>query len=227
MAAFVDAYLPERILGFGFVSTPRWSTNITQVASGAENRNQNWLNPLHRFTAPEAIRCWEDIASLHEMWMAFAGPAYSFAFRDPLDFASRRLAKPNTAPEIFATDQPLGIGDGFTTTFQLVKQYVYGGRTYSRTIAHPVVDSVLVAMNALPAGTGDPPLDGGPYFWEVDRLTGVVTFDPAPAEGVVLTAGFLFDVEARFEDDDSYDGIVKAFELAEVASLTLLEVRPC
>lgn len=227
MSGWVDVYLPPRILGFGFVSTPEWSSTITRVASGAERRNQNWAAPLHRYTAPEAVRCWEDIEDLHDMWLAMAGPVHSFSFRDPLDFASRRLAAPNLEPVVFPTDQVLGVGDGLRTEFPLLKSYSYGSRTFTRRIHHPVVSSVVVALNALAPGTGDPPLDGGPYTWTVSRETGLVTFDPAPEEGLVVTAGFLFDVEARFEGDDSYQGIVTAWRVGGVADLSLTEVRPC
>lgn len=227
MTGFVDVYLPDQILGYGFQSSPRWSTTITAVASGAEHRNRNWAHPLHRFTAPEGIRCWEDVEALHRMWMAFAGPLYTFPFRDPLDFASRALTAPQAVPPIAETDQVLGVGDGLTRTFQLRKAYTFGPLTYTRPIFHPILDSVLVAMNALPADTAAPTLPGGPYTWDVDRLTGLVEFTPAPTAGVVITAGFLFDVEARFEGDDSYDGIVHAYQTAGFADLSFLEVRPC
>lgn len=229
MSAFVDEYLPPKIAGYGWVSSPRWSSTITQVASGSERRNQNWRMPLHRFDAPEGIRCWEDVAALHDMWMALAGPIYTFPLRDPLDFASTRITAPNVAPLIGPTDSVLGVGDGVNRDFQLVKRYVFASRTFVRDVYKPVVSSVVVAMDALPPDTPDGPggLDGGPYTWEVDRETGIVTFDHAPEEGVVVTAGFLFDVEVRFESDDSYEGIVHAIRTAGFADLTFIEVRPC
>lgn len=224
---FIDAYPPPAIMKFGFTSSPRFSTAITAVASGSEKRNQNWANPLHTFTAPEAVECHEDLAALHNMWMTTRGPLHSFAFRDPLDFASRDLPAPDVAPAISATDQVLGVGDGLRTEFQLVRGYDFGGLGYQRTIHHPIVSTVLIAMNALDPATPFPELPGGPYSWSVSRETGLVTFNQAPTAEIIVTAGFLFDVEARFVADDSYDGIVRSYHVSGHADLTFLEVRPC
>lgn len=224
---FIDHYPPASIMKFGFVSLPRFSTSITAVASGAERRNRNWAHPLHTFSAPEAVECHEHLAALHNMWMTTAGPLHSFAFRDPLDFASRDLLAPGVAPPIGPTDQVLGIGDGQRREFQLVRRYSFGGQHYDRAIAHPIVASVVVAINALPPETDSPALPGGPYFWTVDRETGGVTFDKPIRDGQVVTAGFLFDVEARFESDDSYEGIVRSFRVSGHADLVFVEVRPC
>lgn len=222
---FIDQYPPASIMKFGFVSSPRWSTSITAVANGGERRNRNWQHPLHSFSAPEAVECHEHLAALHNMWMATAGPLHTFPFRDPLDFASRDLPAADVEPPIGPTDQVIGIGDGQTTEFQLVRRYSFGGQQYARTIAHPIVSTVEVAINALPPD--DPTLPGGPWIWSVDRETGVVTFNKPIRLGDVVTAGFLFDVEVRFENDDSYDGIVRSWRVSGHADLVFVEVRPC
>ena len=53
---FIDQYPPASIMKFGFVSSPRFSTNITAVASGAERRNRNWAQrpTRRRRSAPDA-----------------------------------------------------------------------------------------------------------------------------------------------------------------------------
>lgn len=225
---FIDAYPPASIMKFGFVSSPRFSTNITAVASGAERRNRNWAHPLHSFSAPEAVECQEHLVALHNMWMTTAGPLHSFAFQDPLDFASRDLPAPGVAPAIGPTDQVLGVANGAQREFQLLRQYSFGGVAYERLISHPVVETVVIALNALPPETeNDVLLPGGPYAWTVDRLTGIVSFDKVLRAGIVVTAGFLFDVEARFETDDSYDGIVRSYRVSGHADLVFQEVRPC
>ena len=227
---FIDAYPPASIMKFGFVSSPRFSTSITAVANGSERRNRNWASPLHTFAAPDAIECHEDLVALHDMWMAMAGPLHTFPFRDPLDFASRALPAADVEPEVGLTDSVLGIGDGFNREFQLIRSYAYGTASHDRPIHLPVVDSVIVGINATPAadyiqaipGVGDVPMT-----WSVDRGTGIVTFDYAPNEGLIITAGFLFDVEVRFEGDDSYDGIVRSWRVSGHADLVFSEVRPC
>jgi len=222
---YVDEYLPGKIVGYDFTGTPRFSTSITAVASGSERRNRNWIHPLHKFTAPQGVRCNEDIFALHEMWMVLGGPECTFPFRDPMDFASRRLEAPNVEPQVAGGDQALGTGTGFQRDFQLYKRYTFGTRTYDRLIYRPIEDSVEVLINGL--APNDISLAGGPYTWDVDRLTGIVTFDPAPHIGLVLTAGFLFDVEVRFADDTTYESVVKAFRQSGFAALDLVEVRPC
>jgi uncharacterized protein (TIGR02217 family) len=225
MTGFIDVYLPARIRAYPWTSSPRWSTTITQVSSAAEHRNQNWLNPLHSFKASQAVRCHEELEDLLEHWMVMKGPLFTFPLRDPLDFASRRLVKANLPPAIASTDQLLGIGDGVTRIFQLVKKYERGGASYTRPITMPVVESVLVAVNALdPEDSGSP---GGPYSLSVVRDSGEVIFDHAPPLGVIVTAGFYFDVPCRFLADDSFDRIVSAFQVDGFADLDFVEVRPC
>lgn len=237
---FIDAYLPAKIRGYPFVSSPRWSTSITSVASGSERRNQNWVHPLLRFTAPESISCQEDLELIKDAWYALAGPVDTFPFRDPLDFASRALPSPDTAPAtILRTDQYLGTfnpatktfdraaGDGVTRAFQLVKEYSFGTKTYRRLIYMPVLSSILVGINGFDPAGADPTPQGGPFTFTVSRTTGEVEFDHAPEAGAVLTWGGLFDVEARFESDESFDAITRTFGVTGAADLSFVEVRPC
>jgi hypothetical protein len=43
----------------------------------------------------------------------------------------------------------------------------------------------------------------------------------------VITAGFLFDVQVRFESDDAFEGILRTYAIGGFADITLIEVRPC
>lgn len=218
---FIDEYAPPEMPGFPCLSSPRWSTAITQVDSGAEQANQRWAHPLYRYTLPEAVRDHTVFEAVRDHWLAMRGPAYTWPFRDPLDFASAALTAPNLVPTISSTDQVIGTGDGKATEFQLVKQYARGSQIYSRRIHLPIVSSVLVSLNGVPQPIGSPPA------WIVSRPDGVITFAEAPAFGAVIRAGFLFDVEVRFESDDAFDGIVRSYQVSGFADLTLVEVRPC
>lgn len=214
---FIDVYLDDCVPGYPAFSSPRWSTRIAIVDSGAEQVNQRWEHPLHQFTLPEAVREHNVFEAIHDHWMVMRGPVHTFPFRDPLDFASVSLAAPNTAPVVSGTDQVIGTGDGVAKAFQLTKTYTRGPETYVRNIFHPVISTVVVTVdNAPPASS-----------FSVDRLTGIVTFDTAPASGEVVRAGYLYDVEVRFESDEAFDGIVRTFGLGGFADITLMEVRPC
>jgi len=218
MDGFIDLYLPENIRSYPFISSPRTSTTIAVSGGGAEQANRNWIQPLHRFSAPEIVRCHETIEDLREHWWITDGPHRSFPFRDPLDFASVRLTKANKVPALSPVDQVLGVGDGAEATFLFSKTYTRGAFSKTRFLTLPVVETVVVALD----GVASPSTD-----WEVDREGGTLTFDTPPGLAVVVTAGFLFDVPTRFEADDSFEQIVKAYETTGAAGLSFWEKRPC
>jgi len=218
---FLDIYLPDAVPGYPCVSSPRFKTTIQLNASGNERRNQEWEHPLHRFVLPEALaRTTDVINDLKKHWLITAGPYYSFPWRDPLDKASIDHV-PNAIDEeidISELDQEIGTGDGYTDSFQLVKRYSRGGNNYDRTIHLPVLSSVLIADNGALVSESD---------YTVSRPDGIVTFDTPPLAGHILTAGFLFDVEVRFESDDQLETLVRTWQAGGFADLTLVEVRPC
>lgn len=218
---FLDIYMPEEVPGYPCISAPQTKTTIQVNAGGSERRNQEWDHPLHRFILPEAIaRDWSVVEDLKKHWLITKGPYYSFAWRDPLDFSSGDLPAPNpqTAPVPTMLDQALGTGDGFTDSFQLKKRYSYGGQTYDRDIHLPVVPTLVISNNGVLVSAS---------AYTVSRPGGVVTFNTPPVAAHVLKAGFLFDVEVRFEADDIFEGILRTWQAGGFADLTLIEVRPC
>jgi len=214
---FRDVYMPPEIPGYPCMSAPRTSTRIVQVESGAEQANQVWDNALRKFTLPEAIRDPHAIIeALKDQWLVMSGPAFTWPFKDPLDFASAPLLDANVAPAITMFDQLLGTGNAAQVAFPLRKTYVRGAYSKMRPIHLPRVATVLVSVNG-----ADP---GG---WTVSRPGGVVTFGSPPANGHLVKAGFLFDCEVRFENDQAFEGIVKSYHVSGCSDLTLFEMRPC
>jgi uncharacterized protein (TIGR02217 family) len=219
MGEFVDQYLPAKVPGLPCVSAPRFKTTIQVNAAGNERRNQEWEHPLQRFVLPEAVaRDWSVVQALGKHWRIMRGPFRSWPWRDPLDFASCDLFKPNQVPTTSKTDQALGTGDGFTTTFQLKKRYTVGSETYARTIHLPVLASLALDDNGVL-------IPGANY--SVSRPGGEVTFVTPPLAGHALTWGGLFDCEVRFESDDAFEGILRALHAGGFGELTLIELRPC
>lgn len=220
--SFIDEYMPEAVPGYPCVSAPRTKTSILVSAGGREQTNQQWEHPLRKFILPEAVgRQWAVVESLTKHWYVTAGPAHSFPWTDPLDFASCDLPAPNIDPELVpyaADDQVIGIADGIADTFQLVKAYTVGGQTYTRPIYLPVLSTVLIAVDGVLQF---------PSAYSVSRPGGVVQFDVSPDEDAVITAGFLFDVEVRFESDDALEAILRTYQVGGFADLTLIEKRPC
>ena len=61
----------------------------------------------------------------------------------------------------------------------------------------------------------------GPDAFTVDVTTGTVELAPAP--GVVVSAGFQFDVPVRF-DTDAVEASVTGFKAGHIPSIPLVEV---
>jgi uncharacterized protein (TIGR02217 family) len=216
MSRFVDVYLSSKIPGYPCYSSPRWSTELVQVDSGAEQVNQRWAHPLNTYVLPEAVRDMDIFNSIRDHWLVMRGPLHTFPWRDPLDFASVPLEAPNLVPMVTGSDQTIGIGDGLETEFQIYKKYQSGTKDYSRKILLPVLSSLIVKVNGSVVTT-----------YTCSRPGGVITFASPPANGHVITCGYLFDVEVRFENDNSFDGVVQSFGLGGFSDITLIETRSC
>lgn len=219
---FVDEYAPAEMPGWPCVSTPVFSTILVEVDSGYENASRRWQHPLWEFLLPEAVRTQAVFEAVLAHWLVMGGSAHIWPFRDPLDFASAALAAPNTAPALARTDQAIGTTDGTTSTFQLAKSYTRGATTYARRIELPVAATVVVGLNGADPASLDPPL-----AFEVSRPGGVVAFSAAPPSGLAVTAGFLFDVPVRFEDDRTFAGIARTYGAGGFADIPLVERRLC
>ncbi len=185
-ATFDEIELPLRV-GYGSSGGPSFSTEIVVIDSGYERRNQNWSQARRVFDARTGVRSASDAGALLNFFHARAGRARGFRLRDWSDFttASDGISAPTFS------DQTIATGDGATMIFQLVKNYVSGGVTHQRVIAKPVAGTVVIGVNGIQQTTG----------WSVDTTTGLVTFATAPAAGQSITAGFQFDVPARFDTD--------------------------
>ena len=206
MSAFHEVSLPLA-LAIGASGGPERVTDVVRLASGAESRNGRWSQSRRRWeVGGTAMRA--DVA--HELITFFEarqGRKFGFRFRDPVDWKS---CGPGQA--IAATDQPLGTGDGARTVFQLMKRYTSGGAWTDRGITKPVAGSVLVAVD----GAAAPGV-------AIDHTAGLVTFAAAPGAGVVLTAGFAFDVPVRF-DTDRLEMALVGHEAVRVLRAPLVEV---
>lgn len=206
MSGFHEVSLPLA-LAIGAAGGPEWMVDVVRLASGAESRNARWTQSRRRWEVGGAAMRADAAHELVAFFEARGGRRYGFRFRDPIDWKS---CAPGAV--IGVEDQPLGVGDGETTAFQLVKRYVSGGETAERLVRKPVVGSVVVAVDG-----------GATEAFSVDATTGVVTFDIAPAEGAVLTAGFAFDVPVRF-DADRLDMALVGNEAVRVLRAPLVEI---
>lgn len=188
---------------------PERRTQVVELASGDEERNASWANSRRRYDVAYGIRRADDLAAVVAFFEARNGRLHGFRYKDWADYKS---SLPSQA--ITATDQQIGTGTGSLQTFQLAKRYTSGPQTWVRTIAKPVAGTIRVALGMVEQVSG----------WTLDTTTGVLTFTTAPAGGVIVRAGFEFDVPVRF-DSDTLDVTLDFERLGSITSIPLLEIR--
>jgi uncharacterized protein (TIGR02217 family) len=185
-------------IAFGARGGPERATDIVTLASGREERNARWAQSRRRYNAGYGVKSRADMQAVLAFFEERRGRFHAFLWRDALDHA--------------ADGEPIGTGDGETVAFQLSKTYGADFDPYVRPITKPVAESVVVTV------------DGVETDVAVDALTGIVTFEVAPAEGAAINASFDFDVPVRF-DIDRLDIELTSFDAAEAPSIPLIEVR--
>lgn len=160
----------------GATGGPRFATTVAPSPSGDEALLSHWPAELGAWDLVQQHRLDAETMALLALFRLACGRAHGFLYHDHDDDTG--------------TAELLGIGDGVTTTFQLVKHYDQSSFLYSRTILKPLPGTVL------------PTLDGTPTTaFAVSSFTGLVTFDAAPALDVLVRASFRFYVPVRFNVD--------------------------
>jgi uncharacterized protein (TIGR02217 family) len=206
--AFHDIRFPDNI-SRGARGGPERRTQIVTLASGDEERNASWANSRRRYDVAYGIRRADDLAAVVAFFEARNGRLHGFRFKDWADYKSCLPSQ-----TITPLDQSIGTGNGTTTAFQLVKRYTSGGQTWVRAISRPVGGTVRIALGLTEQTSG----------WTLDAATGVLTFATAPSNGVVIRAGFQFDVPVRF-DTDLLDVTLDVERLGSITSIPLIEIR--
>jgi uncharacterized protein (TIGR02217 family) len=197
--AFDDVRFPTAI-SRGATGGPERRTDVVMTASGREERNSRWAHSRRRYNAGIGVKSIADLHAVIDFFEGRRGRLHAFRFKDHADFK--------------ATDQVIGTGDGVNANFQLVKTYGAPSRPYVRIISAPVAGTVVVAVDGVPATA-----------FTLNAMTGVITFNSAPAAGAAITASFEFDVPVRF-DVDSITVNLSHFEAGDIPEIPLVEVRP-
>ena len=204
MTAFHDVRFPLSI-GLAAGGGPERRTEIVTLTSGREERNAVWRDSRRRWDAAPGVRSQADLARLTAFFEARLGRLHAFRFTDPFDHGS---AGPGATPG--PLDQVLGTGDGATDRFQLHKAYGDGAGRWDRPITLPQIESVRAAVDGV-----ETPVSVEPSGW--------VVFDAPPPDGALITAGFRFDVPARFDADQLEASLESG--AAMIGSVPLIEVR--
>lgn len=195
-------------ISFGATGGPEFRNEIVQMTSGFEQRNARFSKSLHLYDAGTGVRSKRDLYQVLAFFEARHGSLIGFRFRDPFDSRSSQEGQ-----MITPSDQILGIGNGEQSSFALTKTYFAAQQMPSRRIVLPVVETVEVALNG--TLTTD---------WSLDETTGSIVFSEPIEAGVVVSAGFEFDVPVRF-DTEQLVLSVATFEAGSIPSIPLKEVR--
>ena len=168
-------------IGWDCKRTSVWNTNVQTAISGKEKRIALWSYPQYLWELNyEYLRSSTGHPEFQELMGFFninQGRAGTFLYTDDTDYA--------------VTGQPIGLGDGQTTTFQLVR--ASGGYT-EPVFAPNTVTALYINTVALNPSTYAVASYGS-------ANPGLVTFTTAPPAGAAITVDFSFYFPCRFEDD--------------------------
>lgn len=153
---------------------PGFKTTVTTLANGVEQRNQEWSTMRGQWNVGYGLQSLTALQTVYEFFISRRGRARGFRFRDWADYK--------------AVEQTVGTVTGEANQRQLQKVYGSGETVYTRTITHPVADSLTVYVDTL--ATEDYTL----------QPNGILLFGSDPGANVVAT--FEFDVPVRFDIDD-------------------------
>jgi len=195
-------------LAWSVTKSPMFQTRIQRAVSGRELRALDYPYPLWQFTLvfdflrdnPAAGH--DELRTLMGFFMLCQGAFGTFLFQDPSDDQ--------------VTGQQIGTGDTLRTVFQLQ-------RTMGKTLPGGGFVEPMVAPNVVNAVY----LNGivqDPTGYSVDAMTGLVTFNIAPGNGLIITADYSYYFRCRFIDD-SYAFENFMFQLWQLKKLTFISVR--
>jgi uncharacterized protein (TIGR02217 family) len=201
--SFIENRFPENV-SYGSAGGPKFKTDVFTAASGFEQRNSIWADARAEYNVAHGIKDKTDMDAILAFFYNVRGKATGFRFKDWSDYT--------------LTGQQIGVGDGTTTAFQIIKTYVTGASVYERQLKKIVANTISgVTVNGV--------AQTSPANYSVNINTGIITFVVPPANGHVIVVGALeFDVPVRF-DTDHMPISIEAFEVESWSSIPLVEVR--
>ncbi len=192
MTNFLEIRLPEEI-SLGAIGGPEYSTDIIMASSGYEQRNINWAQARAKYNLAPAINTSEQLQELISFFRICKGKAFGFRFKDYSDYR--------------ADSQLIGVGDGITREFQLIKTYYSPAKAERRIISKPVEGSVEISQE-----------------YVCDYRTGLVTFKNPPEIGEQVIASFEFDIPVRFDTDQLFASL-EVYGSNSWKEIPIIEIR--
>ena len=195
--SFLEIRFPDSI-SFNSSTILEFNTTIITSKNGKEYRNVNWNNNKMKFNIVNGIKTKTELDEVIKFFRNVKGKAYGFRFKDWTDFS--------------AVNQQIGIGDGKTKEFQLIKTYTINGNTYTRKIKKPVISTIKVFLDGVK--TND---------FSIDLTNGLISFEVAPSDTTIITANFEFDVPVRF-NNDLLEVSLNSLSSGKINNLELIEI---
>jgi uncharacterized protein (TIGR02217 family) len=210
--AFHEVRFPADI-SLSSAGGPERRTEVVVLGSGAEERNSRWADSKRSYNAGYGIKSVDQLHMVIAFFEERRGRLHGFRWKDWADYKS---CAPNVVTD--ELDQEIGVGDGVTASFQLIKTYGASFAPWAREIKRPVAGTMKIAVD------GASQTEGVDYA--VNTVTGVVDFLPGSIPGVnaVVTAGFEFDVPVRF-DTDALELNLTLIEAGDIPSIPIVEIR--
>jgi uncharacterized protein (TIGR02217 family) len=157
MSFYEEPKFPECV-AFGAVGGPMYLTEVVQVSSGFEQRNQVWQYGRCKWQVAHVPRPEDEMHQLLRFFRQMKGRLHGFRFKDYSDYQ----ADAGGAGYVFAGDgHPSGEPTG-----QLYKRYEDSTSAYDvRLIQKPIATTVVLSKDGI--------VTAG---WTLDDTTGLVTF---------------------------------------------------
>lgn len=180
-------------LGWSVTRTPTFSTEIQESLAGREVRIQNFQNPIWEFTLSYEYLL-NDPKSVDETGATPLEQLIGFYLARGGQFDDFLLNLTDLTSKIedsVCSGQPIGMGDGVTKSFQLVRNI--GG--FLEAVQNPANQSATMYLNGVAQAASTYSISNG-----------LVTFNNAPANGAAITADFVVLYRVRFHTGSSRSG---------------------
>lgn len=210
--AFHEIRFPVEI-SRGAQGGPERRTDVVVLGSGYEERNSRWADSRRSYNAGYGIKTLDELHAVIAFFEERRGRLHGFRWRDHADWKScPPLATPSPL------DQVIGSGDGTQSLFPLTKSYGSAFAPWSREIKKPVTGTISVAVDGITAAEG--------VDYTADATAGTILFLPGhvPGAGQIVSAGFEFDVPARF-DTDRIETSLTGFRHGAMPNIPIIEIR--
>ena len=196
----IDDILLDSEIAEGFKGGPTFRTDVIVTRRGREQRFRRWTAARWMFHAALDLRDRTKTEALENFALARGGRERGFRFRD---WGDDEVEEPTETIEITGNQ------------FRLCKRYASGGREYVREIHLPIAETVTMY------DASDVAIS--PVTWEVNDLTGIVTFNTVL--GFVPKATFFHEVPVRF-DTDTMRRALASPGYTDWGVVALVELRP-